>query len=716
MQSHFAKINCSEDLPDPKFNEHVSMHFGCYIPEPDDEYIISATAGNLEKGQPIMSYTAYKRVDQKVKPVSTTQPRGSHVRRTIPIDPLLSLPDLTPNPPAFAPNGRMTRARLDELEINKEGFLSKEEEQLFEHVMYLNQDALAWEDIERGTLSDEYFSPYVIPTVPHTPWEDRNIPIPPGILSKVIEVLKLKMAAGVYEHCQSAYRSRWFCVLKKNGKLRIVHDLQPLNRVSIRDAGMVPIIDDFVDGFAGHQCYTVFDLYWGFDARKMDEESRDMTAFMTPLGMLRITSMPTGYTNSPAEFQKCMVFILQDEIPRTANIFIDDLPIKGPQTQYLDKNGNPETLKDNPGIRRFVWEHAQDVHRIMHRIKCAGATFSAKKTQICRTTALIVGQVCTPEGRIPDPSKVSAILDWPALTTAKEVRRFLGLCGTVRIWIRNYSKLVKPLSELYHIGKEFDWNTRRQEAFESIKKLVTSAEALRSIDYTSDAPVILSVDSSFEATGMVLSQIDPEGRRRPARYGSVPMSERESRYSQPKLELFGLYRALRKWRLYIIGVKNLHVEVDAKYIKGMLNEPDLQPNAAINRWIQGILLFDFQLIHVPGTRFHAPDALSRRPPAPGEIVQSDNDSWLDDIALLTYFPAGKVMKFDLSYVPENPTCFDTALPSILSTRILQEQSLYDIKRFLTTLEMPEFTDKQSKRRFLQKIRRFYVPVGTDNMY
>jgi len=63
------------------------------------------------------------------------------------------------------------------------------------------------------------------------------------------------------------------------------------------------------------------------------------------------------------------------------------------------------------------------------------------------------------------------------------------------------------------------------------------------------------------------------------------MSEQESCYSQPKLELFGLYCALQHWRLYIIGVKNLHVEVDAKYIKGMLNDPDLQPKTAINRWI-----------------------------------------------------------------------------------------------------------------------------------
>ncbi|KAI9066206.1 hypothetical protein FKP32DRAFT_1532402, partial [Trametes sanguinea] len=54
------------------------------------------------------------------------------------------------------------------------------------------------------------------------------------------------------------------------------------------------------------------------------------------------------------------------------------------------------------------------------------------------------------------------------------------------------------------------------------------------------------------------------------------------------------------------------IEVDAKYIKGMLNEPDLQPNATINRWIQGILLFDFKLIHVPATQHKGPDALSRR--------------------------------------------------------------------------------------------------------
>jgi len=87
-----------------------------------------------------------------------------------------------------------------------------------------------------------------------------------------------------------------------------------------------------------------------------------MTTFQTPLGELRIISLPMGYTNSPAEFQACMAFILQDEIPEKAGVFIDDIPIKGPTLEYLGPDGEPETLPENPGIRRFIWEHLNDVH------------------------------------------------------------------------------------------------------------------------------------------------------------------------------------------------------------------------------------------------------------------------------------------------------------------------------------------------------------------
>ncbi|EIM89497.1 uncharacterized protein STEHIDRAFT_26927, partial [Stereum hirsutum FP-91666 SS1] len=82
---------------------------------------------------------------------------------------------------------------------NPDGHLLPEEEKLFQWVMVLNKGALAFEESQRGTLKDSYFSPYIIPTVPHVPWVYKNIPIPPGLRDQVIKLLKEKIDAGVYE-------------------------------------------------------------------------------------------------------------------------------------------------------------------------------------------------------------------------------------------------------------------------------------------------------------------------------------------------------------------------------------------------------------------------------------------------------------------------------------------------------------------------------------
>jgi hypothetical protein len=650
-------------------------------------------------------FTAYKTVDRKVRPVPTQIPESVRPIRQIPEDPLLTLPTLPFDPPEFVPDDRFTQERMDNFRINEGGFLLPEEEKLFKHVLVLNAEAIAFTEAERGTFKESYFSPYIIPTVPHTPWCYRNIPIPPGIRERVIELIQDKINNGVYELSQSAYRSRWFIVLKKNGKLRLVHDLQPLNAVSIKDAGLPPSLEDFTDGFAGRQIYSVFDLFWGFDARKIHPESRDLTTFHCPLGLLRLTALPMGYTNSPGEFQRCMTFVLKPEIPRVTNPFVDDVPIGGPKTTYPDERGRPKRLKENPGIRQFVFEHASDVHRVLHRLKCSGATIAPTKTQIGLPRVLIVGHTCSPEGRSPDDAKIKKILDWPELKTVKDVRGFLGLCGGVRIWIQDYSATIRPLTELYRKDVEFEWTEQRQKAFERIKHLVVTAPALRSIDYESDLPVILAVDTSKIAIGFILLQLDESNKRRPARYGSLPLNEVEARYSQAKLELYGLFRALRHWRIHLIGAKRLIVEVDAKYIKGMINSPDIQPNAAINRWVQGIMMFDFELVHVPATSHRGPDALSRRERAEHENSEYESDSWLDDIALLMttnpMIEQSHAKRLKLTYQIGT-------MPSVLVASAEQNQELERIKHFLQTLETPEGLTLQKKQRFLRKAAQYFV--------
>lgn len=639
--------------------------------------------------------TMYKPVHRKVRPVPTTLPESARVTRQIPEDPLLTLPSLSPNPPEFIPTEKLTEERMKIFGLEDNTFLQPEEVKLFKEVIRLNEPAWAFKEKERSSFRDDYFTPYVIPVVEHVPWAERNMRIPPGILDQVIALLKEKIDAGVYEPSQSSYRSRWFCVLKKSGDLRIVHDLQPLNKVTIKDAGLPPNLDEYVEVFAGSSVYTVLDLFSGYYGRKLDESSRDLTSFFTPLGLLRLTSLPIGFTNAVPEFQNCTVFILQPEVPNVAAPFMDDLGIKGPPTRYQLSDGTYETIPQNSGIRRFIWEHANDVNRVVHRMKMAGASFSPKKAQMGKEEAEITGQLCTFEGRLPTPTRVTKINKWPSPTNLTEVRGFLGLCGTLRVWIRNYSAIARPLTELTRKNLPFSWDIRRQEAMDGLKYAVSTAPAIRPINYKSLNWVILEVDTSIIAIGFILSQLDDEGRRRPARFGSLPINEREAKYSQPKLELYGLFRALRNFRIFIIGVENLIVEMDAKYVKGMINDPDLHPNATMNRWIYGILMFDFVLCHVPAKIFKGPDGLSRRRRAnddSDEETAEDAEAWIDNL-----------LDFRICKTTTPPPT--TPFAKVYAT---QEGDLDNIYQFLETLQTPRFSTQEEKTNFLNRAKRFFI--------
>jgi hypothetical protein len=641
-----------------------------------------------ERYQDVKVYK-YKTVDKKVKPVPGTVPDSARVVRRIPEDPLLTLPLLSTDPPEFEPTTKITVERMAMLGIDANTELWPKEKRLFKHVMAVNEHVLAWTDEEKGMFRDDYFSPYVFPVEPHVPWMKNQMPIPPGLFDKYIAILKEKLKAGVYERSQASYRSTYFCVLKKNGSLRMVHDLQPLNAVSIRDTGTPPVLDEFVESFAGRQIFTVLDMFSGYDSRSIALESRDMTSFMTPLGLMRLTSLPMGYTNAVAEYQNCMTFILQDEIPNIAGVFIDDVCIKGDRTSDGEPGWEIKTIPENEGIREFVWKHAQDVHRIMHRVGCAGGTFSGKKGQIGLPEVLIIGQLCTREGRIPDTSKIDKILKWPLPRAVKEVRGFLGLCGTMRIWIENYSQRARPLVKLTRKDAPLEWLDEQQESFDDLKACITQAPILVPIDYRSGRMIILSVDTSYIAVGFILSQVGADGKVHPARYGSIPMNEREARYSQPKLELYGLFRALRATRYWIVGVPNLTVELDAKYVQGMIKAPDMQPSASENRWIQGILRFDFKIVHVPATRHKGPDALSRREPTDSDLeAQEGAESDQDFVGLIEY-----------------------KTRAIQSARASQERALKEFREYYITGKIPvRFSGKNAKR-FLNQARPYQVEKG-----
>lgn len=679
----------------------------------------------LMEPPPAVSAFAYKRVANKTRPVATTLPEDFRIVRRDHPNPLASLSPLPTHPPNFAPTARITQERRDQMELGKD-FLLPEEIKLVEWILCTHDTAFAWTDEERGAFDPEYFAPIEIPHIAHVPWVLRQGPIPRGILDKVTEIIENKWRSGVYEPSSSSYNSRWFCVFKKDGKsLRLVHSLEPLNAVTIKNAAMPPYTDVVAEDFAGRSIYTTLDLYVSFDQRQLHANSRDMTTFNTPLGAFRLTVLPMGWTNSPAVLQGDVTHILRPEIPHLTQPFADDVPIKGPRSRYQRPDGSYEMIRENPGIRRFVWEHLQDVNRIVQRVKAYGATFSGKKAFIGVPRADILGHICTFEGRVADPSRIQAILDWPVPTNVSEVRSFLGTCGVLRIFIKNYTLIARPLIHLTRKDEPFEIGPAQLTAIDQLKSLIASSPALRPIDYASDRPVILAVDSCMNGVGFILLQVGEDKKRYPSRFGSIVFNDRESRYSQAKLELYGLFRALKQTQLFTIGVKKFIVEMDAKFIKGMLNSPALHPNDAINRWISAILLFDFDLVHVPADKRTGADGLSRRPRAsddPNPEDLTELEEWIDTNAGLfiqittppsNFDPVPPLVlavtsEPDLPSLP--PSSRQSPEPSIprSAQALRREAKLATIREFLTTLKRPPDLNDRDYGQFIRQATDYFV--------
>jgi hypothetical protein len=220
--------------------------------------------------------------------------------------------------------------------------------------------------------------------------------------------------------------------------------------------------------------------------------------------------------------------------------------------------------------------------RILQHLENVGVTISATEFVIAAPSAVVVGHKCTFEGHVPEDTKVQKICNWPIPTNQSQVCSYLGTCGVLCIFIHDFARKARPLTNLTRKDVPFVFGPEELKAFNILKESILESPTLHHIDYDNNREVILTVDTSNITIGFILLQVGTDGKRYPNHFGSIVLNEVESRYSQAKLELYGLFHALHAVCIFIFGVKHLTVEVDAKYIKGMINNPDLQPNATIN--------------------------------------------------------------------------------------------------------------------------------------
>jgi hypothetical protein len=195
--------------------------------------------------------------------------------------------------------------------------------------------------------------------VDHKPWVLRNTPIPPGIYDEVCRVIRRKLAAGVYEPSNSSYRSRWFCVVKKDGtSLRLIHSLEPLNAVTIQHSGVPPFTDLL---YLLNNLPVVFAVqHWIYTSDTMSALSPNLRAILPPFSRLlaRFVSLHfpwVGLTQCPfftkmlliffslrspmSQFPSSTMFPSRDPTPTIANLTAHLKRLQKIQV-YTDSFGN----------------------------------------------------------------------------------------------------------------------------------------------------------------------------------------------------------------------------------------------------------------------------------------------------------------------------------------------------------------------------------------
>ncbi|KAK7884084.1 hypothetical protein WMY93_027207 [Mugilogobius chulae] len=439
------------------------------------------------------------------------------------------------------------------------------------------------------------------------PFRERSRRIAPADIDDVRRHIQKLLAAGIIKESRSPYASPIVIVRKKNGDVRMCIDYRTLNSRTIPDQYTTPRIDEALDCLSGSKWFSVLDLRSGYYQIAMKEEDKEKTAFICPLGFYQFERMPQGITGAPATFQRLMEKAVGDMNLLQVLVYLDDLIVFG----------------------RTLEEHEERLVKVLDRLQEVGLKISLDKCQFCQTKVKYVGHIVSADGISADPAKIEAVTNWPRPYNLKTLRSFLGFCGYYRRFIKSYSSIVHPLTDLtkgyppkqkgkspiksqkstYLDEKEpfgSRWDENCTEAFEKIKHCLTNAPVLAFAD--PNKPYVLHVDASLSGIGAVLYQNYAEGLR-PVAFASRKLSSSERNYPIHQLEFLSLKWAIvEKFHDYLYGAR-FTVRTDNNPLTYVLTTAKL--NATGHRWLSDLSVYDFDIIYRPGRNNIDADLLSR---------------------------------------------------------------------------------------------------------
>ena len=246
-------------------------------------------------------------------------------------------------------------------------------------------------------------------------------------------------------------------------------------------------------------------------------------------------------------------------------------------------------------------------HGSVDRLRAANLKVNCRKCKLFRRKVSFLGHVISQDGIEVQPEKTEAGNNWPVPKDLTELRSFLGLASYYRRFISDFSIVAAPLYLLTRKGQSFRWGDEQQQAFDELKRRLTTAPVLASP--RSSGTMYLDNDACETGLGIVLSQ-EQDGHERVLSYGSRSLSSAEKNYSITRKELLAVIFGLKRFRQYLIERKFV-IRTDHSALQWLRRTPESIAQAG--RWLTLMKEFQFEVQHRPGTKHQNADALSRQP-------------------------------------------------------------------------------------------------------
>ncbi|EED18927.1 retrotransposon polyprotein, putative [Talaromyces stipitatus ATCC 10500] len=433
---------------------------------------------------------------------------------------------------------------------------------------------------------------------------------------------------------------------KPGGGLRFCVDFRKLNSITRKDRYPLPLIDEVFERLSRAKVFTKLDIRQGFHRIRMHPDSEDLTTFRCRYGTYKYKVMPFGVTNGPATFQRLINDIFMDCLDKFLVAFVDDLLI------YSDNE----------------LEHELHVRQVLQRLRNAGLQAAIHKCEFHVTKTRYLGFIVTEHGIEVDPSKIEAILRWGVPTTVFGIQSFLGFCNFYRRFIKDYSRIAKPLYRLTHNNVPFEWTKNCQEAFDKLKLCLSTAPVLS--HYQPNLPTRVETDASDGVIAGILSQLHEEGLWHPVAYFSRTMTPSERNYDIHDKEMLAIVRALEEWRPELVGLQRedrFEILSDHRALEYFMTTKKL--NARQARWCEFLTDYYFVLRFRPGKANVAADTLTRRDGAP-------KDEGYRERTILTEDFLDSAVKADLGLVGEIDSSIDIMSRVVTANLTAEEAESY----------------------------------------